>query len=101
MNPESVHTIVLGPSPSLREFRLYQPEVSLHHRVHHGYRWRGPEIGVEDCGLDVAAIPCGRNGFGEGRKVDVAVAHHAAGQQGIRGQRGDPVADLVADDALS
>src|SRR5215217_9014118 len=72
MNPESVHTIVLGPFPSLGQVRLYQLEITLHHHVHHGYRRRSPEISVEDLDLDVTAIPCGRNGFGEGRKVDVA-----------------------------
>src|SRR5215207_10050854 len=83
INPESVHTIVVGPS-FLAEVRLYQLEVAVRHRLHDRGRWCRPEIGVEDLDLDVAAIARGGNGSCESGKVDVAVAHHAAGQQGVR-----------------
>ena len=60
----------------------------------------GPDGLVEDLHLDVARVAGGRDGGGDRREVDVAVADVAAAEQGVGGQRQDPVADLVADDPL-
>ena len=83
------------------QVRLYQFQIAIRHRLDNFGRWRCPQIGVEDLHLDVAAIAGLGDRSGEGGEVDVAVAHHAAGQQRVRRQRGDPVADLVADNAWS
>src|SRR6185437_3336531 len=60
----------------------------------------GPDILVEDLHLDVAGVARGGDRGADRREVDVPVADVAPAEQGVGGQRQDPVADLVADDSL-
>src|SRR5207248_11450985 len=57
-----------------------------------------PDRLVEDLDLDVAGVTGVLDGARDGGEVDVPVAHHAAGEQRVGWQRGDPVAYLVGGD---
>ena len=62
---------------------------------------RGPDVGVEDLDLDVAVVAGGVDGGAQRREVDVPVAHHAAAEQHVGGQRRHPVADLEGGDPVA
>src|SRR5580693_1314529 len=61
----------------------------------------GPDGLVEDLDLDVPGVARGGHRGADGREVDVAVADVTAAEEGVGGQRQDPVAHLVADDPLA
>ena len=69
--------------------RQDQVDVAPGHGGQHLVTIGGPDVGVEDLHLDVAGVPGVAHPTPDPVEIDVAVAHHAAGEQRI-GRDGQP-----------